>query len=236
MTKHKPYRGFTLVEVLIVIVVLALLATIIMISYNRQQQDSRDQKRRTDLAALRHELDNYYEKNGNYPLSCEHSVPAGSSCSSVTAGYTSAFGSTIPPTIGSGSDIAAIRAVLPGLKESFGDPLKKTDNPINQHVTSGSNYIKTSSYLLVSVDALNGGATSYLATNANASTYITCSYSPIQNDHQGVNRGNRPHPYILGYFSEVDKKWVFYQGPKLSSTNDLQWNYNSKPECDLTTT
>ena len=68
--KHKQESGFTLVEVLIVMITLAIIVSLIAFTYTLQQRQSRDDKRRADIMALQHELDNYYEKYGNYPISC----------------------------------------------------------------------------------------------------------------------------------------------------------------------
>lgn len=45
-------RGFTIIELLIVIVVIAILATISVVAYNGIQQRSRDAKRTTDIATI----------------------------------------------------------------------------------------------------------------------------------------------------------------------------------------
>lgn len=227
--KHKYQHGVTLIEVLIVMVILSLLVTLVSFSYIGQQRASRDDKRRADIISLAHELDRYYEKNGNYPLSCNHTDPSISSCSYIESNYT--YG-TAPPRISSSSTLSNIKAVLPGISESFGDPLASAgDLPLNQHLTSQPNFIKRQSYLFFSLDASNASTTAKVAINKSGSTTLTCVAGPNQNDYRGVSRGTRPHPYVLGYYSETDKKWIFVHGPKLDTVNDLRWNNDNKTEC-----
>ena len=52
----KP-RGFTLIELLIVITILGVLAGMIMTSYGKAQEKSRDSRRKTDVDAIRKSLE-----------------------------------------------------------------------------------------------------------------------------------------------------------------------------------
>ena len=45
-------KGFTIVELLIVIVVIAILATLVIVTFTGIQQKARDSKRETDVDAL----------------------------------------------------------------------------------------------------------------------------------------------------------------------------------------
>lgn len=232
---HKRHQsGFTIIEILTVIITLALLASIVTFVYVNQQRESRDDKRRNDIAALAHELDRYYEDTGNYPLSCSHTTPASSTCSAMATNYTIAYGSPVPPQIG-GSSMSRdqIRSILKGIGNSFGDPRDTTDNPINQHVTPSVDQIRRTSYLFVSPDALNTSFSVYLALNSSGSSSLTCNVTPTTNDYRGANQGNRPHSYVLGYYSEAESKWVFVSGPKFDSVNNLGWNSSNNPACNL---
>lgn len=60
-------RGFTLVELLIVIVVIAILASISVVAYNGIQERARDTVRKNDIANITKALEIYYIKNGQYP-------------------------------------------------------------------------------------------------------------------------------------------------------------------------
>lgn len=60
-------KGFTIVELLIVIVVIAILATLVIVTFTGIQQKARDSKRQTDIDALDSHLEAFYANNGYYP-------------------------------------------------------------------------------------------------------------------------------------------------------------------------
>lgn len=60
-------KGFTLVEVLVVISVIALLASVVLVAMNDTRMKSRDVKRKADLRVIRNALELYYDANGQYP-------------------------------------------------------------------------------------------------------------------------------------------------------------------------
>jgi prepilin-type N-terminal cleavage/methylation domain-containing protein len=64
----KNSKGFTIVELLIVIVVIAILAALVLNSFRGVQERARDTKRRTDVNAQASQLEVYYTDNGGYPL------------------------------------------------------------------------------------------------------------------------------------------------------------------------
>lgn len=67
-TKQKQ-PGFTLVELIIVIVIIGILASITMVAFNGVQQRARDAQRQSDFAAISKALVMYYADNGNYVAS-----------------------------------------------------------------------------------------------------------------------------------------------------------------------
>jgi type II secretion system protein G len=60
-------RGFTLVELLIVIVVIAILAAISVVAYNGVQARARDSQRTSDIANLVKAIEMYYLDHGTFP-------------------------------------------------------------------------------------------------------------------------------------------------------------------------
>lgn len=60
--------GFTLVELLIVIVVIAILAAISVVAYGGIQQRARDSRRDHDMKVLTQALEMFYIDNGHYPI------------------------------------------------------------------------------------------------------------------------------------------------------------------------
>ena len=63
----KNNRGFTIVELLIVIVVIGILAALVIVTYNGIQQKARDTERKTDINAIASHLEAYNAQNGRYP-------------------------------------------------------------------------------------------------------------------------------------------------------------------------
>ena len=64
---NKKSKGFTIVELLIVIVVIAILATLVIVTFTGIQQKARDSQRQTDIDAVQSHLEAFYANNGYYP-------------------------------------------------------------------------------------------------------------------------------------------------------------------------
>lgn len=64
-------QGFTLVEMLVVIGILALLAGLVIATLNpiAQFQKGRDAERKSDLSQIQKALEQYYQDTGSYPAS-----------------------------------------------------------------------------------------------------------------------------------------------------------------------
>lgn len=60
-------RGFTIVELLIVIVVIGILAALVIVTYNGIQQRARDTERKTDVKGIQGQLEAYWADNARYP-------------------------------------------------------------------------------------------------------------------------------------------------------------------------
>jgi type II secretion system protein G len=65
--KNIRKKGFTLVELLIVIVVIGILASISIVAYNGSQGRARDSRRQNDISELAKGLELYYLDNHKYP-------------------------------------------------------------------------------------------------------------------------------------------------------------------------
>lgn len=63
----KKYSGFTIVELLIVIVVIGILAALVIVTYNGIQQKARDTERKTDIKALQGHFEAYWADQAKYP-------------------------------------------------------------------------------------------------------------------------------------------------------------------------
>lgn len=64
---RKSDKGFTIVELLIVIVVIGLLAGLVLNTFQGAQARARNTERQTDLNALHTHLEVYFNDNGHYP-------------------------------------------------------------------------------------------------------------------------------------------------------------------------
>lgn len=63
-------RGFTLVEMIVVVSVIAILASMGMFGYMQAGKKSRDIDRQADLKTLKVAVELYKQKNGRYPAGC----------------------------------------------------------------------------------------------------------------------------------------------------------------------
>ena len=59
--------GFTIVEMLVVITVIAILAAVVTVGYGSVQENARDQARISDLEQIRLALNLYKQDHGSYP-------------------------------------------------------------------------------------------------------------------------------------------------------------------------
>jgi general secretion pathway protein G len=64
---RKKNSGFTIIELLIVIIVIGILATLVIVTYNGIQQKARNTKRNTDINAIQGQVEAYFAQNGKYP-------------------------------------------------------------------------------------------------------------------------------------------------------------------------
>jgi prepilin-type N-terminal cleavage/methylation domain-containing protein len=68
MTSLKTKQsGFTIVELLIVIVVIGILAGLVITTFNGIQQKARDTQRETDIKALHAQVEAFWAQKGYYP-------------------------------------------------------------------------------------------------------------------------------------------------------------------------
>lgn len=74
-------KGFTIVELLIVIVVIAILAAITIVAFNGVQDRAKYTRTANDLSVINRAVQAYYSENGSYPLasawrySCDYGNP-----------------------------------------------------------------------------------------------------------------------------------------------------------------
>ena len=67
LRKQAQQKGFTIVELLIVIAVIGILAALVLNTFVGVQRRARDTERQTDVNAIATQLEVYYNDEGNYP-------------------------------------------------------------------------------------------------------------------------------------------------------------------------
>lgn len=70
-------KGFTLVEVLIVVAIVGILASFAIVGIGPVQKRGRDARRLSDLRQIQNGLELYFQKNGAYPLGGGYATMAG---------------------------------------------------------------------------------------------------------------------------------------------------------------
>jgi prepilin-type N-terminal cleavage/methylation domain-containing protein len=69
--EHNILKGFSLLELLIVIAIIGILVSVGVVSYSTAQKKSRDSRRMSDVKAVQSAFEQYYaDNNGSYPSSC----------------------------------------------------------------------------------------------------------------------------------------------------------------------
>lgn len=71
MSRNQKQQGFTIVELLIVIVVIGILAALVVTTFTGIQQKARNTERQTDIKAIHGQVEAYYAQNGKYPSLAE---------------------------------------------------------------------------------------------------------------------------------------------------------------------
>lgn len=66
-TIKKAQKGFTIIELLIVIAIIAILALLVLNNFQGAQAKARDQQRTTDINNIHSKLEEFYNENNYYP-------------------------------------------------------------------------------------------------------------------------------------------------------------------------
>jgi general secretion pathway protein G len=82
LSKVKQAKGFTLVELLIVVIILAILAAIIVPQFSASTNDAKAAAMQSNLANMRSAIEFYYQEHGEYPGA---NIATGATCGSGTA-------------------------------------------------------------------------------------------------------------------------------------------------------
>lgn len=86
-------KGFTFIEILLVVTIIAVLAAIGVVSYVSANKQSRDTRRKADLEQLRSALELYRSDNGTY---VDRTVSGGAVISTSLSSLVSTYVSALP--------------------------------------------------------------------------------------------------------------------------------------------
>ena len=77
LSKRKYYRGFTFIELLVVVAIIAVLTAVGVVSFQSTTKKARDAKRKADLEQIRSALELCRSETGEYPLAIDSGVVCG---------------------------------------------------------------------------------------------------------------------------------------------------------------
>lgn len=123
---HKTRSGFTIVELLIVIVVIGILASITIVAFNGIQGRARDTQRVQDMNSIVKALEVYKIQNGSYPVAIgtpnasgwEVSTNGTTATNFLNALVTSGTTSSIPVDPRNTGDASTTTSLAPGISSS----------------------------------------------------------------------------------------------------------------------
>lgn len=206
-------RGFTIVEIMVIIIVIGILLAIGIVSFQHIQKQSRDTKRATDLTLFRAELEKYYDRNGEYPSDVRFASIAGTAPTS----YIASSGITVGPT----TTPAQLRTVAASVPDDFGDPKRTTSMFSPQTVAASGSDVRY--FYIGGINFRTSTTYSASATFTMKSGSFTCAYSV-------AGTPNDSGSYIVGHYSETDDKMVFLRG---NQGNPIDWNTGNNASCAL---
>lgn len=89
-------KGFTLIEILIVVAIIAILASVVLVGLGPTQQAGRDARRISDLQEDQNGLELYFNKCGYYP----GTATGGTCANTATTGYASMSAAVVGANVG----------------------------------------------------------------------------------------------------------------------------------------
>ena len=115
-TLNKLQKGFTIIELLIVIAIIAILAGLVLNNFQGAQAKARDTQRVTRINAIHSKLEEFYNEGNGYPAAAQTTAnfpgidanavkdPRGGTLTSTIVADAAAMNSEAAPTSGSGNE------------------------------------------------------------------------------------------------------------------------------------
>lgn len=102
--QKKLQAGFTIIELLIVIAIIGILATLVLTNFQGAQAKGRDTVRKNDINSVYQKLEEFYNENGSYPNSdlvaaTFPGIDAGALTDADGAAIVSTFAISATPTV-----------------------------------------------------------------------------------------------------------------------------------------
>jgi prepilin-type N-terminal cleavage/methylation domain-containing protein len=175
-------KGFTLIEILIVVAIIAILASIVLVGLGPTQQSGRDARRLSDLHEIQNGLELFYNKCGYYPgslnagacsnvLATAGSYPASAGAStyggvaaSITAGSAGLGLSTMPNDPTGGATYRYTVNGSPATQYILGTTLENGNNSVFTSYTAPVNFTSPSGDTYNCAPPTNGSPAYYCVT------------------------------------------------------------------------
>lgn len=77
MLNKNRQKGFTIIEVLVVVAIIGILASMVLVGLGGARMQGRDTRRITDLSRIQSALEMHFTKNGRYPTALSELVASG---------------------------------------------------------------------------------------------------------------------------------------------------------------
>ena len=141
-------KGFTLVELLIVVIILAILAAILVPQFASSTDDAKSSSLDTTLSNMRSAIDLYYQQHGKYPgavVSTGGSCPAGSAAD--TTGSTANSAEAFMAQMTRYTNSAGQACTGSDATYKYGPYLKKDVLPVNPITNSSALVVSTTGTL-----------------------------------------------------------------------------------------
>jgi len=134
----KLKKGFTLVELMVVITVIAILMTIAIVSFTRIQKQARDTKRKADLRTIQTALQAYYTEFQTYPVVTSPTLVTSALTAFLTPNYIPSLPTSPRGSLGTNTDYTYVSDTL-GYTYSMCDSLETASSSASMWVVSTSN-------------------------------------------------------------------------------------------------